>query len=348
MQRCKHTQWLSLSTDGAESTLLESDKLQRLVKHIPDPDHQEPSLLVLIGNKSKAIALKESFGFKRYRGFRARRSAGEIHLHLDSRSAFGVRPLLVADSDLPDQNFQTKFAEQRCHNVKKRPLTGESALNVVAKDLFINLLYYFTDVFCFFSDDVGGLRVVAQEVAAWLERAHDSPIQIIRPSIAIIVNNVSTGSRSERETKRIFLQLLKAETLKDLSQRISDIHIISLFAEGTVSTDTRYRYLRERIVAYSDHVRKERRDNRSLFSSTHFVALFNYACATFRSSTKLNFIEASRQDNLVAVDLEEHLSSLLNQIHSSSVLMDFFIPTVASSFLLDSYPPDSHSKLKFH
>jgi hypothetical protein len=68
---------------------------------LQDPDTQQPSLFVLIGNISKSLALQELFGIKKAWKFRSNGYAGEIHLHLDPSSIFNSRPILIADGDLP-------------------------------------------------------------------------------------------------------------------------------------------------------------------------------------------------------------------------------------------------------
>jgi hypothetical protein len=57
MKRCDHTHWLRLSTHGNAIALLESDMLQALAHHIPNPDVRKPSLLMLIDKTAKLVAL---------------------------------------------------------------------------------------------------------------------------------------------------------------------------------------------------------------------------------------------------------------------------------------------------
>ena len=133
MKRCNHTHWLSLLTEGNETALLESDRLQTLIKHISDPDNQQPGLLVLISNTEKLIALRELFGVKRARRFASRkRSAGEIHLHLDPSSIFHGRPILLADGNLPLQSLRAKAAlTDKCHETTRRPVQRTSDVSII-------------------------------------------------------------------------------------------------------------------------------------------------------------------------------------------------------------------------
>lgn len=96
MKPCTHTFWLGLENQGGESKLLVSDRAERLTKSIPDYDVQQPSLIVLIGDTTKSIAIREMFGVKRGRGAGFQRSHG-LHLHVEPSNVFRRRPLLIAE-----------------------------------------------------------------------------------------------------------------------------------------------------------------------------------------------------------------------------------------------------------
>jgi len=70
--------------------------------------------------------------------------------------------------------------------------------------------------------------------------------------MAIFLNRV-LGERqiplgAESEAKEAFLWLLGEETIKDLSELISAINIVALFPNGTMSINTCYRRLKERLM----------------------------------------------------------------------------------------------------
>ena len=94
----------------------------------------------------------------------------------------------------------------------------------------------------------------------------------------------------------------------------------------------------------SNHVRLVRKESRILFSAQHLGAFLSQACAHFAESPResFNFIQASRIDNLPALDLKEHLTRFLLKINSLLDLRSFAVPLIASSLLLDNYPPDMH------
>jgi hypothetical protein len=80
---------------------------------------------------------------------------------------------------------------------------------------------------------------------------------------------------------------------------------------------------------------------------THFIRFVKSACGHFLQTTdKLyNFINASRVDNPFLINLDKYLTNFLKHITSLRELIRFVAPIITSSFLLDSYPPDSYYKL---
>lgn len=349
MKHCDHSYWLSLHVQGTETTLLESDRLQVLTSQIISPDTQQPSLFVLIGNAAKSLALRELFGVRNAYKSRYKRSSSEIHLYLDPSSVFHSRPILLADSDLPKQSLRTKApTTNKCHDTTRRTLSRPgSSVDKIAVEIYSHLLFPFADVFCFFSADLGGFRQIARHIATWLEIGQSSNLpKSTHPRVVIVTEKIPLGVESEREARKAFLWLLREETTKDLSEKISAIDIVALFPSNKISVEARHRRLKECLMNSSDQVRKNKEDTKTLFSATHFTAFSKYACDHFsKTSTEpFDFIKASRIQNPVAPDLGEHLSNFLKHIKSIEELTEFAVPTIASSFFLDNYPPDTHSK----
>lgn len=74
-----------------------------------------------------------------------------------------------------------------------------------------------------------------------------------------------------------------------------------------------------------------------LFSACHFAAFLDHVCSRFA----FNFIGTARLSNPAAADLKAHLANLLQKINTREKMRSA-IPLVASSLLLDNYPPDMH------
>jgi len=346
MKQCNHTLWLSLCSQAHGVDFLVSDRVQKIINYIPDPYTQSPSLLVLIGNVQKTIALRNVFGIKRTRRFNAKRDPPEIHLHVDPSSIF-ERPLLIADGDLPER-LSEKVQTDKCHEIRRRSIQGprrEFSPDRITSGIYGQLLSPFVDVFCFFCDDLGGFRRIARQLALWLEHANTSTLPpITRPSIIIATEKIPLGAESEEEKRARFLEMLSEETTRSLFDWASTIDIIALLPNGSMSVESRLRPLKERLMGRSDQVRKNRKEVRSLFSMAHFAAFLNSAYEHFSNAVgePYDFILASRTHNPIAADLAEHLSNFLSYIKSPDGLVEFAAPIIASSLFLDNYPPDAH------
>jgi hypothetical protein len=344
---CTHSQWLGISTGEKTSALLESDRAQALLANSPYVEEQWPSLLVLIGSTGKARAIQELVSAK---SATLTRAHGEVHLHLDPSSAFSKRPIYVADSDIPERHRRGRILPVApCHETishsfrqtGKQPLDASSA----AEQVYAQLLHPFADVFCLFAADLGGLREISRQVAAWLEKPQASLLPTeTYPSLVIVTEgNTRAG---EKAVKDWFLQNLAADTPRSLFDRFSGLDVVTLSQVGTMSNGARHRRLKDRLMRVSDRIRKHRTDSRTLFSARHFHAFFRLACQhlTGGNSEPFDFVTAARLHNPVSSDLRQHLSNFLQLVKSPHELIDFAVPTIASSLFLDSYPPDAPSK----
>jgi len=218
-----------------------------------------------------------------------------------------------------------------------------------ADKIYFRLLSPFTDVFCFFADDLGGLKPIVQRLALWLDLGQPSTLpRSTRPKVLIVAERNEDVQGDDKSDSRAFRQMLSEETTMDISEQFSDIRILSLAARNkNLSNKARHRALFEHLLNFSDQIREAKISTRTLFSAHHFAAFFRYALrhATATSAEPFNFITASRIDNPVGSNLRVHLVDFLQNIKTPEKLLQFAIPIIASSFLLDAYPPDMHCKL---
>jgi hypothetical protein len=170
MRYCKHTQWLTLSIQAHETSLHVTNRIHTLLTDIPNPTTQSPALFVFVGSSTKSKGLKE-FVLTKGLKFIKKRAHRDIHLHLDTATAFDSRPILIADGDFPAYQRLTKITPaEKCHKTAVRilPRLRDRLSNVhdLADDIYSKLLSPFADVFCFFCEDVQGLRSIAQRLAS--------------------------------------------------------------------------------------------------------------------------------------------------------------------------------------
>jgi hypothetical protein len=353
MKHCHHSQWLRLHTRGHHTELRTFGRLQRLIESIPDPDVQTPSLVVLVGNVSKAAALRESFGVRRLWHGMAKRARGEVHLHVDPSSVLG-KPLLVADGDPLTHPIQKAPARpaSTCHETTTRAIHRPAGIAVddLVSGLFGRLLFPFADVFCFFCEDLGGLQSVARLLAAWLDSrsgaAQSAAAGHAQPSVLLVTEAMPMGRGDDANTRSAFLRELRLATAKNALDYVAAVDVVALLPKRAVSTGARYRLLKERLLDGSDGAQNRRHEAGLSFSATHLAALVECGLDAFVSQTTEPFccIKASRTHSPVAPDLALHLRTLVDSTQSASDLANFAAPVMASSFLLDSYPPGAHRK----
>lgn len=366
MRYCRHTEWLSLAINNEDVLLQSTDRLRTVLEDLPNPDEQCPSLVVFIGNRSKAMAIKglaktfspqPRYGRKQSHDddlrwgetrLNGRRAHGEVHLHIHPPSVFSSRPVLLAEGDLPSNSKTTQaLSVEQCHETESSTLNSPT-ITESANKVYFKLLSPFTDVFCFFADDVGGFKPIVQRLASWLDLGRPSSLpKETRPKLLIVTERINAQGDDESDLN-LFKRMLRKETTIDILEYFSDIHVFSLAAhKRNLSNKSRHRELFEHLLNFSDQVREARINTQTLFSARHFASFFHYAIDNIvaASETPFNFISASRIESPISSSFQDHLLHFLQSIHTPQLLLQFAIPTIASSLVVDSYPPDMHCKL---
>lgn len=157
---------------------------------------------------------------------------------------------MLADGDLPKHSSEEKHAKiEKCHEIIRRPIRPPNNGNSFTSDIYTHLLFPFADVFCFFAADLGGFRQIAQHLALWLGKGHLSTLPMYPlPSIIIVTDKITPRAETEEDARRTFLWMLREETTEDLFKQISAIDVITLSPSRTMSTQARYRRVRERLM----------------------------------------------------------------------------------------------------
>jgi hypothetical protein len=137
MKSCHHSHWLGLYEKDNEITFAQSDRAEALLRGLPYLESQKPTLLALIGNRSKERALSELALARTTKNSQRNRGYGEIHLHLDPSTTFSDKPILIADGDIPLRPSARKIVpSDQCHEITKRSLIGFGDLQAAADRLY--------------------------------------------------------------------------------------------------------------------------------------------------------------------------------------------------------------------
>ncbi|KAL0929611.1 uncharacterized protein CTRU02_215510 [Colletotrichum truncatum] len=349
MDLCKHTGWLRLSTKDRAYVLEISDRAQRLLDSLPRPDNQFPGVIHLIGNETKRLAMKR-LGVEIARP-NTSRGHGEIHLSLSADTVASDRPVVVADSDIPLHNRLGRPRKPPlCHEITARPLlqplknASSSKVECIADRAYTRMLLPFADVICFFAGDVGGLPRVAHRLAAWLDLGKQSTSAVC-PWLVIIVE-----SGEENVARQTLLKSLRTMTSIDVLTLFQGIRVVSLAGLAPKTAlrrgcpSARWDTFRNELLYMVETKRVERLQASCLFSATHLAAFLRHAAERLGDVTSppLDFLGAARIENPVAGDLEHHLANFLREFRSLESLRAFAVPVIASTFLLDQYPPGMH------
>ena len=333
------------------------------------PDEQDPQMIMLIGGKSKTEAIRRLMP-----SLNSPRDHKKIHLQLVPGNTKARSPVLIADCELHNAQYRSTASlvevaveQHALHWHRKAPTEGLDT-NTLAHLVYSKLISPFSTIICFFADDLGGTRVVADILASWLislsNRSSDLPVSTY-PRVLVLKAN-DRAPNEERATLNFMKELAEEAKARNgsLAQR----------ASGSLANDRFYALLRQqfgglrvlalpgtkeplqkqgnlweslwtRILQGSQRIQNRRRKAQVAFSSTHFKAFFHLACAHFAGDivAPFSFVKASRLANPVPQDFSSHITNFLAEV-KPPLIESFAIPFIASAMAIDSCPPEMHSK----
>jgi len=131
---------------------------------------------------------------------------------------------------------------------------------------------------------------------------------------------------------------------QDLMDFFSSITLLRL-ADVQISPLARHRRLKEVLLRHADEMRQLRQSARCLYSAVHLRRFFGEAIRHIAEHPQLpfNFLHVSRRQNLVTADYCEHLTTFM-KISKEVVSPQDTLSIIASSMLMDAYPPGMHGE----
>lgn len=345
MASCGHLAWLHVTSTnhGKEVTLFNPGRMTQVVGELTNPETQQPSVLLFIGRKAKKIALGKLF---LENNIPKGHHDGFATLRVDNASLYSGCPVLFAESD-PFTAIPSTANTFSCHETEPFRLKWAKAIPVdeLYNIVYARLLIPFADVLCIFADDFVDFESVVDRLESWAAAGSASNLsEHIRPRVVI----VKRGEEASPSPTYDFLEMqdlrfsLNRKVLKKFYSSITVLHL----ADEQISPLARFRRLKELLWRNMDEMRQVRQRNRCLYSAVHLAEFFRMA--VMHTATSLlrpfNFILASRQNNEVRSDHTDHLTTFLRLGTEFGLSWDAMTGFIASSILLDAYPPRMHSK----
>ena len=207
------------------------------------------------------------------------------------------------------------------------PVSAESAL-------YSQFLFPFVDVFCFVYHGTRDLEDIVQHLVNWVDprgKSTTSYIPIIITAEAVPLSRVSED----------LFQRLAACSTEPVPEFFSALKFVKIKKDKLISPKGRSELYRHLFKA-SGRIRRKRAERGLVFSGNHLTAFAEIAFHHLISPQSFDFLKASRLLNPVATDLGEHLANFVTQVQRAHDVIGFAAETIASSLLLDHYPPGMH------
>lgn len=342
MPFCEHVHWLHFSQQK-DPSLVEPGRLQRIVQEFTDPDSQYPSLVFFIGRKAKNIAVRHLFPWNNFK--KSARNDGLATLRTETVSLQTKHPLLFAESDPFADQSPLSNTDHLCHEVRSHPLLWPGyRIENLYDYIHARLLFLFTDVLCIFADDFLDVDSLIHQLKTWANLGWPTDVfTAVRPRVIVVRKGVQPSPSP-------LYDLLDRQDLRfnfrrqELIGYFSSVTVLHL-ADEQISPLARHRRLKELIQRQVEETRHLRQAYGCLYSATHLNEFFTDAVrhTTCTIDIPFDFLVSSRKANCDFAHYVEHLSSFWRIATSMDVTYRNSTNFIASSILLDAYPPGMHS-----
>ena len=342
MASCEHLAWLQVVGIN-DLRLLDPGRMSQLVRELKDPANQRPSSLLFVGRQAKDLALRELFPDN---NFKKHPCDGVATLRIDNASIYSDRPILFAESSPSDA---IPLAAEDPHLCETESVPIQWAEDTTVQELYnvlhARLFCLFADVVCVFADDFADFDDAVQLLKSWAAAGSAAGhFDKIRPRVVIVRRGDAASPSPTYDLLKIddLQQGLHSGSLKDLFSSIKVLHL----AAEQLSPLARFRRLKELLWREIDEMRHARQNLGCLYSAEHTTRFFHMAVAHTAASISrpFDFLSASRRGNDVEPDFVHHLSRFMRSGVDHQAPRDALMTFVASSIMLDAYPPKMHGK----
>lgn len=303
----EHTLWLHISDQEATCIIRQTSRLRKIVQSLPSPSCQFPGFILLFESPETSCL--------------SGRDGSTVHLRLESESAYHRQPMLIASSQsfLSHGTGTKVYGYTQCNTIQQTAFPRqESTKNLVA------LYQPFVDVLCFMCINLSDTRDIQAHIDQWCRNLMDATNEVPMPVVMILL--AENYPLQPKAVHRFFLQRFPS-----LKRRLSIVKICpnTWARKGTQLVRARL----QEAVSRSQQAKSKRK---TLFSATHWMALFEQSFDQLTKSRPFRYIEAARAANPPAPDLAKHLSNYARALQTGHG-HGFVAESIASSFILDHF-----------
>ena len=337
MRRCKHHDLVEVS-DSEQLCLVDPHRLQRIVESLPDPDRQQPLVVACIGSTEKKFALRQLFPANDPKVGDGR--AGLCKAYGDALTANSANPIMYWDIE-PGHRPPPQDTRAHCHQFQAFRMPSNNAAEEVSAVLVQRLLLPFADVVCIFAEDFGGLSKVTSHLQLWTSLGTAASTWSLGARLVVVVPHDTSGITELEEAE--FLENTRALGITKAfrSLRVQRVSTKPL-------RNARYLLLRESVLEFELESSRADRDVRlCMYTATHLASLFSQCLAhtAKMSGEPFNHLMATRHGIPELPHFADCLSALLRASTRESVPHSTIASILATSLLMQAYPPSSHSQL---
>ncbi|KAJ6175004.1 hypothetical protein N7485_004809 [Penicillium canescens] len=334
--------WLDLVSDSTGWTLVDTGRMEQLVHGMSHPHTQFPSVVYFAGNGSRIKALRALFP---HNNITRRGPAGLVRLHLSTRTASTLNPILLAESSLSNVSGLGESGLRRwsSDNVQRYRILQDGTRRVteIQQQVISQVLLPWTNVFCLFVDTQSDIRDACQ----LLKRPRQT---------------VTIGSQSIPDLMHIVIVLTGAQNVgnEDLCKASHELHATESLSKDVTVLDLRDRYelsptaafepLRRLILNEIQDIRVEQSRQGLSFSAIHLTTLWTRTLrlelGTSESSI-LDCLQVARENHRLNNITTECLVEFIKQATSYILAKNGVHAFIASALLMNAYPPGMHGAL---
>ena len=166
----------------------------------------------------------------------------------------------------------------------------------------------------------------------------------VRPRVVVVTSISSDIFAAEALQFR-----LKMSTDRQFVASFSSLNVVNILDISRTSPRQHLEGLGEVLQHETHLIRAEKLNSHTLFSMVHITKFFDAALHQFATSPQtFDFIQHARETYPVSQTFQHHLNTFMNLCSEnntpSSVIWEF----IASVVILDSFPPDIHSKSHYN